>query len=253
MSSKAYPFLLKSVHKKYCKLAVNKNISYPIFSNIYIDKYKYTLFERQAIEILGARCCLLCHKYHPVRIFQRRPRHVKTDIGYQKTIKIFRVLCIDNLSERRKTGKPLQYTVTILPSFLVPYSRIQVNKIFSAIKYYITANQPTLLKAAFLMDCVNISSFRRYYLRFLIHINNWILFIIQITIALGGESKQEEIKEIKGREENGIKHRWHRFQNYKKKYFYIHSQIPNNIIVIEKLQNQYLHVLFCGNRMGLGP
>ena len=147
----------------------------------------------------------------------------------------------------------MQYTLTILPSFLVPYSRIQVDNIFSAIKYYITADQPNLLEATFLIKCVNIASFRRYYLRFLAHLNNWILLIIQLTIALGGESKQEEIKDIKGREEDEIKHRWHRFRNYKKQYFYIHSQIPNNIIVIEKLRNQYLHVLFCGNRMGLGP
>lgn len=178
---------------------------------------------------------------------------MKTDIEEQKIITIFRILCINNLFERRKTGKPLQYTLTILPGFLIPYSRILVNSIFLAIKYYITANQPTLLKATFLMNCVNISSFRRYYLRFLAHLNNWILFIIQITIALGGESKQEEIKEIKEKEGDEIKHSWYRFQNCKKEYFSIHSQIPDTIIVIENFQNQYLHVLFCGNQMGLGP
>lgn len=147
----------------------------------------------------------------------------------------------------------MQYTLTILPGFLVPYSRIQVNSIFSAIEYYMTSNRPTLLEATFKMKCVNIASFRRYYLRFLALQNNWILLIIQVTIALGGESKQEEIKEIKEREEDEIKHSWYRFQNCKKEYFYIHSQIPDNIIVIENFQNQYLHVLFCGNRMGLGP
>jgi hypothetical protein len=185
--------------------------------------------------------------------FQRRIRYIRINLEEYKVILIFRIICKNNLKERRRTGKPLQYTLTILPGFLIPYSRIPVDCVFKAIDYYVTSSRSNLLEAAFLMNCVNISSFGLYYFRFLALVDEWILFIIQITIAIGGDNRQEEIKEIEVEEEAKIKHKWCRFKKCKKEYFYLHSVIPGNVIITESFQNQYLHVIFCGNKMGLGP
>ncbi|MBN2535464.1 MAG: hypothetical protein JXB88_21475 [Spirochaetales bacterium] len=64
-------------------------------------------------------------------------------------------------------------------------------------------------------------------------------FAISTQILCQRVGKQKEIKEIKGKEEEEIKHSWYQFQNCKKEYFSIHSQIPNNIIVIENFQNPF--------------
>jgi len=64
-------------------------------------------------------------------------------------IKVPRFFCENNYRERVKTGEKKQYTLTILPGFLVPYSIIPLDVIHEAVDRYINESVATQQASAF--------------------------------------------------------------------------------------------------------
>jgi len=151
-----------------------------------------------------------------------------------------------------ETGEKKQYTITILPGFLVPYSIIPLDAIQEATDRYITELGTNQQFAAFIMHCGSTISFRLHFSRIKNRLSEWIAFLIQMLIALGGEIKGEDIKNI-SYYENPIQAKWKRFKLLVVKYFLFYSGIPGGPVIKERFYYQYIHSVLYRNKMGLGP
>lgn len=118
--------------------------------------------------------CPLCGEYHELEFFIFVERHIITDIeAAPKIIKVIRYLCINNYKKRLETNELLQYTITILPGFLISYGRIPVNKILDAFSGYIKGEIRTYYAAAIACGVSSRHSFRLYYIRILKRLTSW--------------------------------------------------------------------------------
>jgi len=72
------------------------------------------------------------------------------------------------------------------------------------------------------------------------------------VIALGGEIKREEIKDI-AYYENPLQATWKKFNLLSVKYLLLYSMLPKGQVIKERFYSQYIHTLLSGNNMGLGP
>ena len=163
-----------------------------------------------------------------------------------------RFFCENNYRERVETGEKKQYTITILPGFLVPYSIIPLDVIHEAVDRYITDPGTSQQAAAFCMYCENSLSFRLHFLRIRKRLSEWITFLIQLVIALEGEIKREEIKNI-AHYENPLQATWKKFNRLSDKYFLLYSMLPKAPVIKERFYHQYIHAVLSCNNMGLGP
>ena len=137
-------------------------------------------------------------------------------------------MCLNNLEKRIKTGELLQYTITILPAFLIPHSKIPVSVVFTAIDYYIKrkCNQ---FEAALMLYCDSNHSFALYFNRMSGLIDAW-NNLLQ--------------KEPENNMDKPINEKWERIIPVMKDY----AQ-PN----YSEFWSEYTHSHFCQNKMGLGP
>lgn len=120
---------------------------------------------------------------------------------------------------------------------MVPYSRITIDKIFYAFKKYITGRAKTHYEAALLLYCNNRHSFRFYYLRIISKIIPWTNFYLK---------KQEKIKEPTSGSVlvATAKKRWNTLEVLMKEQIFPDS---------DSFPLASAHVIFCSNKMGLGP
>lgn len=204
------------------------------------------------MKILESSCCHLCNQYHPVKIFCFLERYYLSDLKIKTKISIFRIICYNNFNKNKKEGLRRQYTLTILPCFLTPYSLVPVNLILNSIQQFITNSNVTLKEAAIMMNCTNSLSFKLYYLRFQKHVNDWIMIIIQLLILIDGACRQEKIKEINVKD-NDTRQNWNNFKKYLDAYFNHLSKLPDFPVIIEEQKYPYIHIHFCHIKMGLGP
>lgn len=163
-----------------------------------------------------------------------------------------RFFCENNYTERKLTGNKKQYTITILPGFLVPYSIIPLDDIQEATNRYISNPETNQQTAAFSMHCENTLSFRLHFSRIKNRLSEWIVFITRLLIDLGGEVKGENIKNVQ-HYENPLQANWKRFKVLVINYFYLYSRIPGAQVIKERFYYQYIHAVLCINKMGLGP
>ena len=94
-------------------------------------------------ELQEKKGCFLCGEIHEIHFwcFVKRSYRCDTpddspDIFQIQYTFALRFLCLPNFEKRKKTGDRIQYTFTILPSFLIPYSRIPINFIIAAVTKY---------------------------------------------------------------------------------------------------------------------
>jgi hypothetical protein len=182
-----------------------------------------------------------------VKIYDIRDRCYKDSLEEYKKIWVFRIICKDMKKYRKTTGDKVQYTLTILPEFLFPHSRIPIHKLLHAIEYYVKTDNSNFLEAAILIHCINPLSFRLYYLRFLKVLDNWIMLLVVLTLVMGGTINQEELSEPTV----DIRQRMDTYEKYTKTYFYRHAQMPGSLLITD--EQGYLHTLYCRNGMSLGP
>lgn len=178
-------------------------------------------------------------------------RYYLSDLKVKTKITTFRIICTDNLNKNRQEGLRLQYTLTILPCFLIPYSLVPVSLVFISIQHYIES-RVSLKEAAIIMNCSTSISFKLYYLRCKKYIKEWVMVIIQLLISINGECEHKKIKEIKNND-NNIKQDWVSFQKYLDEYFNQLSKLPDSTMIKSELKYPYIHNHFCHVQIGLGP
>ncbi len=157
----------------------------------------------------------------------------------------------ENNYRKKKEGENKQYTLTILPGFLIPYSRIPVELVHKAVEEYITNSRVNETGAALLMNCLSSISFRKYLRRVKERIDSWILLLFTIIDSLNPKEMEMEIKG--GIRSKGIKESWRKFIILSAEYTYLYGQIPKAEIITKGYRYQYIYCLLSRNGMGLGP
>jgi hypothetical protein len=176
--------------------------------------------------------CPLCGKNHPVKFYIFVKRHVIIDLDKVLIIKVVRIFCAYNYQQRKKEQKPLQYTITILPGCLIPYSRIPIEKVIEGFTGYINNKLKTHFEATLILGCNNRYSFRLYYIRIIKKIDTWLALF------------QPELKEGETAVNKSISKKWKTIVIGMKDWASPH--------LTDKWQ-AYGHTMLCHKKMGLGP
>jgi len=207
---------------------------------------------------LAAGGCPLCGKDHRPKFHCYAGRTYKksddNDIGASDVVctLVPRFFCEINFLLRQKTGEKKQYTITILPGFLVSHSTIPVDRIHQALHRYITQwlNQ---VGAAIRMDCVNPISFRLFLCRARGRLEDWIKLLIQMVLTLEGQVKEAHGGLTEHGNTASLEAKWEWFVWLANEYVGLYARLPEAKVVPRKYLWQYIYAALSRNRMGLGP
>ena len=196
--------------------------------------------------------CLLCNKRHKAKIhgYIKRTYH-KGEWKY-KTIKVLRIYCTINHCKRIQQDKNIQYTLTVLPSFLQPYSHIPIRTILSGIISFISGDAESYASAALDMDAESDRTFRTYFYRFRKRIKSWLILLEQlitmVTMEISWQKKPAKNK-------NDLYALWKECKRRITFYCSILESypLPGNILLRKELYIEYVFALFSHTQGGLGP
>lgn len=231
-------------------MAVNYNISCPIYSEIQKDNYNQYNFKDQVLKYYTVNPCPLCHTYHPSKFYIFVKRTYRINPFETTTISVVRLICETAFLASKKNGRKIQYTITVLPHFLVPHSILPVENIFESINAYLSYGI-SMEKAAFLMFCVNVLTFRLHFSRTMERISLWSLEIAQAIVLLEGEIQRADIKCLTGIL-GALKSNWVTFKKFVIQHISLLSAISGLIILMENYFS-FNHCWLQGRNMGLGP
>ena len=164
-----------------------------------------------------------------------------------------RFFCEPNYLRRQKTGEKIQYTITILPGFLISYSTIPVDSVHGAIGSYITQPGLKQVGAARRMNCLSEISFRLFFSRVRKRLEDWIALLSQLIIILEGQVKKADVGRAARRESQGLKAQWVWFVLLADECVRLYARIPDAQVVPQRFLWQYIYCLLSRHRMGLGP
>jgi hypothetical protein len=181
------------------------------------------------------------------RTYRRDPKEEGEEIA---AIYVVRIFCEINYRIRKSTGEPKQYTLTILPGFLIPHSRIPVDPVHQALDDYITKGGLKQQGAAMEMRCLSAASFRLFYLRIRSRIDGWTDWLVQLVLALGGRVKDADVDHVQSREPEA---RWSWFVLLASEYVRLYSRLPSAEVIARRYLWQHIYAALSRHRMGLGP
>lgn len=112
-------------------------------------------------------------KNHKVRFYIFVKRQVISDLDEVSVVHVIRIYCEINYKLRIETKEPLQYTLTVLPAFLIPHGRVQVNLVLQSFNMYVNKELKNQHIAALHIGCDSRHSFRLYYQRIMSRLDIW--------------------------------------------------------------------------------
>lgn len=233
-------------------LPKNNTISLPFYYKESKEKFNHVIFKNTVLEFYLKNPCPLCGKIHTPKFYIFVDRSYKTK---DKTIiiKVFRLICKNNKNEREKNKKfKKPYTITILPSFLIPYSRILLDSIIDTVDMYLTVPNITLEKSTNLMNLENIKSFTRYFKRIKRQLNKWINSLAQNIRNFDQSISLPKVTDTKNYT-NPILNNWLKLKHLTTIYLKYHQSIPGIIYIPDYKKVQFIYCEFHSANMGLGP
>lgn len=141
------------------------------------DSYNHFRFADWLHKYFKIHPCLLCGEIHELDIFKYKPRKISPDNS--KEALVVRIWCDTHYEENLISDKDIQYTITVLPGFLIPFSRVPVPDIWNAAEGYLNENM-TQQQAALQMNCSSRHSFSRYYRRLCSRFTLWIMILAKM-------------------------------------------------------------------------
>jgi hypothetical protein len=164
-----------------------------------------------------------------------------------------RFLCETNRHIRETTGEKKQYTITILPGFLIPYSTIPVDAVHNAIAGYLGTSELTQIGAAQRMNCLSPISFRVFLNRVRDRIETWITLLVQLIHDLEGQIHGAEVNRTPPNDPGSPAVQWKWFLELAAEYFRLYARIPAAAVVPQQFHRHYIYCLLSRHCMGLGP
>jgi len=163
---------------------------------------------------------------------------------------VVRVFCEVNCLIREETGEPKQYTLTILPGFLIPYSTVPVDPVHQALDSYIKEPGLKQVGAALRMRSQSAASFRLFYSRVCSRLELWTALLLQLVVTLGGKVKDADVRQAQRPE---LQAQWAWFVLLACEYVRLYSRLPRAEIIAQKFLWQHIYAVLSRKRMGLGP
>ena len=110
---------------------------------------------------------------------------------------VIRLYCVNNHLKRIEENDKSQYTITILPSFLIPCSIVLREQVIKSTDEYVKNKnkKKSQLEIAMEMNLENAKSFNLFYLRIKKRINKWIVLLSEIIISIGGSIANDRMDE----------------------------------------------------------
>ena len=208
-------------------------------------------FLRYVLEYLSSRCPL-CGGEHPPKYhtFAGRSYRDSESAPEGKThILVPRLVCEPNKQRRTQTGELVQYTIRILPGFLIPYSRVVVDAVQEALDSWLSEQAVSQIGAALRMGCLSPLSFRLFYHRVRKRISAWLIVLVELVGELGGE-----IAEHGGAADHEpLRAQWMWFHLLVAEYLRAYARLPETQPILESMRWQHLYALLSHHQMGLGP
>jgi len=227
-------------------------MSLPFYYSMSNEKYNPYELKESVLEYLKNHPCFLCGKIHKPVFFIFAKRTFKKENGFIVKTKAPRLLCESNYNFRKNKNGKKPYTITILPSFLIPYSRIPLDNIMNSVNAYITDPDVIQNDAADLMWVDSIKSFIRHFVRIKQLLPKWINFIAKEIINLGGEIKPTNITDIK-KYTHPLESKWLVFKQLVCQYFQLYLSLPGTESIPHEKYYQFIHCKLAGAGMSLGP
>lgn len=203
--------------------------------------------------------CPLCGEKHAPRFHCYAPRSYRKDPAGLKEpggtdtnvrTQVPRIFCEPSFQIRKQTGQPRQYTLTILPGFLIPHSRVPVQQVHRALDGYITEPELQQVGAALRMKCLSPASFRLFFSRVCARLGNWTAALTQWIVALGGIVA--EAHPATPRQE-GLGAQWAWFVRLAAEYARLYGRLPGSQVVPLEDLPVYLYAALSRHHRGLGP
>jgi len=207
------------------------------------------------LEYLGTRCPL-CGGEHSGKFFAFAERSYLWEesngsANARVVIQVPRLICEANKRKRREGGEPLQYTLRILPSFLIPHSRVVVDRVHEALESFIGHPGVTRVAATLRMGCVNPRSFWLFLRRVRDRITTWLEVLVRLIWERGGEIAEHQAGRATVGEPLAAQWRW--FHLLVTELIRVYSRLPGMQPILEGLRWQYVYALVNRYQMGLGP
>lgn len=207
------------------------------------------------LDYLGTRCPL-CGGEHPGKFFafaERSYRWEESDASAKAkvVIQVPRLICEVNKRKRVEGGERLQYTVRILPSFLIPHSCVVLDRVHEALESFIGHPGATRVGATLRMGCVNPMSFRLFLGRVRDRITTWLDMLVRLIGELGGEIAEHPQQRVTRGEPLAAQWKW--FHLLATELVRAYSRLPGMQPILEGLRWQYIYALVNRYQMGLGP
>lgn len=193
--------------------------------------------------------CPLCGFDHPVRFLDFVPRSYRREEA-SVSIKVPRLLCEPNRQRRRQTGEPLQYSLRILPGFLIPHSRLLVDGVQGALESFIAEPQTSRVGATLRMGCLSPLSFLLFFRRVEQRLTGWLQLLVILVGELGGEVCEQIAT---GSSCDPLAEQWRWLHRLLAETLRLYARLPQTQPVPEALRWQYLYALLSRRQMGLGP
>ena len=201
------------------------------------------------LEALGG-ACPLCGEGHPPKFYAFVNRSYRDlEKGSTEWILVPRVICLLNKLRRQEGDASVQYTLRVLPGFLIPYSRVVVDAVQGALEAYLGRQEVTGPGATFRMGCLNPSSFRLFTRRVRERIGPWISFIGEIVLSLGGTVSAQQPPAAA----SGLRAQWAWYAPLVCEWLRVHERQPGSAVILGPLWWQYVYAALARRQMGLGP
>ena len=166
-----------------------------------------------------------------------------------------RLICNTNKQLNKRYNLSLPYSVTILPSFISPYSRHTVKQVTTAIANYANDRTKNIVEAAYDMGAENEKTFLRYYKRFKERYETWRTVITSKLAKLNISSLWKRQPVFMQITPQPIKRKWENFCLLVDEYCSEISKIKNssNIVLFGLFNIQYVLAIIGETNKGLGP
>lgn len=194
----------------------------------------------------------MCGGMHAPKFFafaERGYRQQTSDGEDWILIKVPRLICEVNKQKRRQSREPLQYTLRILPGFLIPHSRVIVDLVHEALESFIGHAEVTRVAAALRMGCLSPLSFLLFFHRVQERITTWLEVLVQLIGGLGGEIAKERDAGL----HEPLVTRWKWLHLLVAELLRTYGRLPGTQPILKPLRWQYVYALLSGHQMGLGP
>lgn len=166
-------------------------------------------------------------------------------------ITVLRFICHSAKALRKSTGEEIQYTITILPPFLIPHAKISLVTLFKAFSH--------LSKTADMDHAVGTVSkeadsrmLNRFLSRFRGRFPQWFQKMCQWIVSSGMVLPAPDFSAL-GLQNRGFAELWKLFRQLSRKLSNFEESVTRNIIILRREQTIFAHARLAYAGMSLGP